>query len=283
MDVLRRLSLPERLAALAGLAAAIASLAGFIPGLYRDPPLVVAQSHGYDAANLVAVLVLALGLGASARGSLRGRLIAVGALGCLLYGYVTYAFLIVLNPVTPLYIAVLAFGGWSLATGLASFDDGELETTIGRKLRRRTTAIYLLIVAALFAFTWLGQIAGAVTSGQLPAELKSAGWPMNPVYVLDLGFVLPLMVLAAARLLTTRPGGVRLTIPLLVFQPLLALAIIAVGVAGAAAGQAFDPGLVTIFATLALVSTALAWLGLDPRPVRPATTTIAGRAHVGGA
>lgn len=280
MSVLRRLSLPEVLAALAGLAAAIASLAGFVPGLYRDPTVVIAQSHGYDAANLIAVLVLAVSLWAAARGSVRARLIAIGALGCLLYGYVTYAFLIVLNPVTLLYIAVLACGGWSLATGLARIDDDELQATVGRHLRRRTTAGYLLLVAALFVVTWLRQIIGAAASGQLPADLQTAGWPMNPVWVLDLGLVLPLMVVAAVRLLTRRRGGIRLAVPLLVFQPLLALAIVAVGLAGAADGQAFDPSLLVIFGTLALVSTALAWLALDPRRQAMSRGT-ADRAHLG--
>jgi hypothetical protein len=32
-------------------------LAGFIPGLYRDPKVIVEQSHGYDLGNFVAVLV----------------------------------------------------------------------------------------------------------------------------------------------------------------------------------------------------------------------------------
>ena len=36
---------------------------------------------------------------------------------------------------------------------------------------------------------------------------------MNPVYVLDLGFVLPLMGLASVRLLARRPAGVRLAVP----------------------------------------------------------------------
>jgi hypothetical protein len=282
MEVLRRLSVPERLAALAGLAATIASLAGFVPGLYRDPRVIVAQSHGYDAGNLLVAVVLALALWASSRGSLRGRLVAMGALGCLLYSYVTYAFMIVLNPATLLYIAVLAFGGWSFAAGLASVDEREVESTVGRHVRRRTTAIFLAVIAVLFAFTWLGQIVGSVTSGQLPAELRTAGWPMNPIWVLDLGFVLPLMALAGVRLLASRPGGIRLAVPLLVFQPLLALTILAMAVAAAADGQALEPVFLAIFCAVVLVSAALAWLALDPRS-RSATDTTKGRAQLGRA
>src|ERR1700732_5194218 len=123
MKTLRALSVSERLAVMAGVAATIASVAGFIPGVYRDPAVVIAQSHGFDIGNLIAVLVLGLGLLRSTRGSVRGRLVAVGALGYLLYSFVTYAFLIVLNAATVLYIAVMGFGVWSFITGLAAVDD----------------------------------------------------------------------------------------------------------------------------------------------------------------
>lgn len=73
MPIFRQLPIAERLAALAGPVAAVAALPGFVPGLYRDPKVVVAQSHGQNLANLVGVLVLALGLAAWARGPLRGR------------------------------------------------------------------------------------------------------------------------------------------------------------------------------------------------------------------
>ena len=75
MKTLRALSGSDRLAALAGVAAAIASIAGFVPGLYRDPKVVIAQSHGFDLGNLFAVLILGLGLTWSARGSVRGRVL----------------------------------------------------------------------------------------------------------------------------------------------------------------------------------------------------------------
>lgn len=274
MDVVGRTSIPERLAALAGLAAALASAAGFVPGLYRDPRVVVAQSHGYDVGNLVVVVVLEAALWASAGGSLRGRLIAIGALGCLLYGYVTYAFLIVLNPVTLLYIAVLGCGGWAFATGLASVDPGAADDVLGLRYPRRAAGAFLLVVAALFAVTWLGQIAGSVTSGQLPTALRDAGWPMNPVYVLDLGGVLPLLALTGARLLTRHPGAARLAIPVLVFLPLLALSIVALALGGAADGQALEPPVLVIFGVVGLTSAALAWLALAPRPTRPTDPTI---------
>jgi hypothetical protein len=258
-----RLSLPEALAGLAGLAGAIASIAGFMPGLYRDPAVVVAQAHGYDIGNLIVVAVLGLGLVWSAGGSVRGRLVLIAALGCLVYSYVTYAFLIVLNPMTVLYIAVLGLAGWSVATGLLRFDAERIEGRAHPRFLRPATGAFMLALVVIFAVNWLRQIGAAVMSGHLPADLVANGWPMNPVWVLDLGFVLPLIGLGGVQLLRRRASGIPIAIGVLVFLPLLSATILSMTVSMAVAGQALDMTLVAIFGTIAVVSTGLvlAWLG----------------------
>jgi hypothetical protein len=262
MKTLRALSVSERLAVLAGIAAAIASLAGFVPGVYRDPRVVIAQSHGFDIGNLIAVVILGLGLTSAVRGSVRGRLVAVGALGYLLYSFVTYAFLIVLNAATVLYIAVLSFGVWSFITGLAAVDDQEVDELSVGHLYRRVTASFMIVIAALFALTWLREIAGSVVSGQLPAALSAAGWPMNPVYVLDLGFVVPIVVVGGSRLIRRKPGGVRLALPFLVFLPLLSISILLMTMFMAIDGQPLVLPLIAVFVVALTVSAALAWVAL---------------------
>jgi hypothetical protein len=265
MKTLRALSVSERLAILAGTAAAVASLAGFIPGVYRDPQVVIAQSHGFDIGNLIGVVVLGLGLAWSARGSVRGRLVAIGALGYLMYSFVTYAFLIVLNAATVLYIAVLGFGVWSFISRFAAVDDKETDELAAGHLYRRLTAGFMLLIAALFALTWLREIAGSVVSGQLPAGLAAAGWPMNPVYVLDLGFVVPLVVLSGLRLLRGKSGGARLAVPFLIFLPLLSISVLLMTVFMAIDGQPLAMPLMVVFAVALAVSAALAWVALRTR------------------
>jgi hypothetical protein len=266
MSDLRTLTVSERLAGLAGVAAALASLAGFIPGVYRDPAVIIVQSHGYDAGNLVVVVVLWVALASSARGSIVGRQVAVGALGCLLYSFVTYGFEIVLNPATFLYIAVLGLGGWSMATGLASVGDDALRQRLAGSLPRRATAALLIVMAALFALTWLSQMGGALASGGLPAELADAGWPTNPVWVEDLGFVLPLMVVTGWSLVTGRPLGLRLAVPLLAFMALLSVTILAMAVTAALDGQAIVLPMIAIFVTVAALSLMLIGLTLTRGP-----------------
>lgn len=264
---LESLSLAEVLAGAAGLAAAVASLAGFIPGLYRDPTVVIEQTHGYDVGNLIAVAVLMIGLIWSASGSARGRLVAIGALTCLAYSYVTYAFLIVLNPLTLLYIAVLALAGWSVAAGLLRFDGSEVLDLQRPRLLRRATGMFMLAVVVMFAANWLRQIGASVMSGHLPADLVANGWPMNPVWVEDLGFVLPLIGIGGVWLLRERPTGILIAVAMLVFQTLLSVTLLSMAVSMTMAGQASDVMLLGIFGTIAIVSAALAvtWLRM-PRP-----------------
>jgi hypothetical protein len=254
--------LADWLAAFAGLAAALAAAAGFVTGVYRDPALVVDQSHGYDLANLIVALVLELGLLWAVRGSLRARLIAIGALGCLAYSFVTYAFLIVLNPATPLYIAVLAFAGWSFVTGFTRVDDTQAEAALRGRLARRTTAAFLVALAVLFGITWLSQIAAAEISGNLPAELATIGWPMNPVYVLDLGFALPLALATAVGLARRRPGAERIAVSFVVFVALLAMSILLMAGSSTLAGQPLQTPMIVIFVAVLAVSTSLAALAL---------------------
>jgi hypothetical protein len=280
------LSLPEVLAGAAGLAAVVASLAGFIPGLYRDPGVVIAQTHGYDVGNLIAAAIFGLGLIWSSRGSARGRLVAIGALTCLVYSYVTYAFLIVLNPVTLLYIAVLGLAAWSVVAGLLRFDWSEVVDPKRPRLLRRATAAFMLAVVVVFAANWLRQIGASVMSGRLPTDLVANGWPMNPVWVEDLGFVLPLIGLGGVLLLMERHNGVLIAMAMLVFQPLLSVTLFSMSVSMAIAGQPLDPMLLGIFGTIAVVSVALAltWLlspslrsagqsHLGPQSLRPHRTT----------
>jgi hypothetical protein len=257
-------TLPERLAALAGMAAIAASIAGFVPGMYRDLPAVVAQSHGYDVGNLVSAGVLLVGLAATARGSMRGRLVAIGALGCLLYSFVTYAFMIVVNAASGLYIAVLCLGGWAFVTGLARVRDDDVDSLVDGHLARRTTALLLGAMALVFALNWLRQLATAALNG-VPPELASIHWSTNPVWVLDLGFVLPLMAVAAWRLAVRLQGAARLAVPLLVFMALLGVTILSMAAWMAADGQVVEPVMPAIFVVETVVSGSLAARALAGR------------------
>jgi hypothetical protein len=266
MERIRATSIAQRLAALAGLVAAGAALAGFIPGAYRDPGPLVVQSHGQDIATLlIALPVLALGWRRAVHGSIRGRLVTIGVLGYLLYTYAVYAFVSVLGPLTLLDVAVVGLAAWSIAYAGPDVQDDEVEAVVGPHLRRRATGVFLLVLAALFALLWTSQIAAASINGRSPQALIDAGWPTSPIYVLDLAFALPLAVVTARRLLTGRRGGVRLAVPYLVFAALLASGIVVMSLVAGGNGETVDVFQVALFGVMTLVSGTLGAIALDPR------------------
>lgn len=103
------LKFADRLALAALLLAAVAAATGLlVSDLYRDPAEGVRQARAADLVTLlVAVLALALGLWHARRGSVGGRLVAIAALAYLAYTYAIFAFSVVINPLTPVHIAIL--------------------------------------------------------------------------------------------------------------------------------------------------------------------------------
>ena len=262
MTVQQRTSLADALAAIAWLLALGVSAAGLlVGGLYRDNEAMVAQAQGTDLATLfAAVPALGIGLWLARRGSERARLVVLGSLGYLVYTYAIYAFQVVINPVTPLHIAILGLGTWSLILGgPVLFDMAAMP--VATSLPRRTTAGFLAVVVVMFAGLWLGQIAGAITSGALPAAVADLDLPTSAVYTLDLAFALPILALASALLVRKEPRT-RPAIASLVFIVLMALSILGLFAIQAARGLPIDPSLTIGFGVIVAIASVLAGLGL---------------------
>ena len=198
--------LATRLAWIAGILAAVAAAIGLLTPVYRDVPAMVDQARGTDLATLLAaapLLVAALWLGRDR--SPLARVAAGGTLGYLVYTYAIYGFQVVVNPLTPVHIAILGSAAWSLGLAVASAGPDLREA--GRSLPRRTTAAFLLVVVVMFGGLWLSQIGSAITSGVLPAAVSDLGLPTSAVYTLDLAFALPALALGAVWLIRGVASG----------------------------------------------------------------------------
>ena len=248
--------------AVAGLAA-LASVAGLLGVAYRDVPAMVEQAQAADLATLfVAVPLLVVAL------RRRVPLVVAATLAYLGYTYAIFSFEIVVNPLAPIYIAILSLSVWALA--LRVRDLAALEA--GPALARRTTAGFLALVAALFGALWLSDIAGSIASGSLPPSVAALAVPTSAVYALDLGFVLPLFVVAAVGLLRHARHAAALALGSLVFLVLMALSILPMFAFEAARGEVVDPVAPTIFVVIAVVAVGLITPSAIGRPltVRPA-------------
>jgi hypothetical protein len=271
-------TIPNRLAAIATGLAAIAALAGLaVRGLYVDAPNWAQQAQGTDLATLfLAVPIIVVGLWTASRGSAAGRLTVVAGLLYLVYNYAIFAFSVAMNPLTSVHIAIFGLSLWSLLLSGRTAVEGAEEIT--ERLNRRAAGGLLVGVGAMFGLLWLGQIAATSTTGILPPDLAKAGISSNPVYALDLGFFLPLCVLAGVGLLRQNRAAA-FAFPMLMWVPLVGAGVVGGIVLMAVAGDPTAVPVAVVITVLGVVSSILAVVAI--RPTR-APTALLRPAHLEG-
>lgn len=230
-----RIAAADRLAWIAGGFAAIAAVSGLVlPGLYRDPPFWAQQARGTDVATLfLAVPILVIGLRATRRGSVVGRLAVLAVELYLIYNYAIFAFSVAMNPLLAIYIAALSLAVWSFALTLSS---GDLPSAVPAT-PRRTMAAVLIGVAVVFGLLWFSQIAAATFTGTVPVDVQRAGLPTNPIFALDLALFLPLCVVAGIGVLREATAAATFALPMLIWLCLTSVGIVASFVFAAWAGE----------------------------------------------
>ncbi len=249
------------------LAVVAAGLGLAASGLYRDTAEMVREARAADLVTLaVAVPALGLGLWRARSGSAGARLIAIGALGYLAYSYAIFAFSVVINPLTPVHIAILGLAAWSFVLAIFGLDQATLDRANRLWLPRRTAGGFLMVVVVLFAMLWLGQIASAITSGGLPASIKDLNLPTNAVYALDVAFALPLLAVGGGLLLRHDQRGPAAVLAALGFTALMGSSVLAIFAIDAAAGIAVEAAPVVIFGVVTGISAALVVLALVAPP-----------------
>lgn len=256
----RDLTVAYRLSAALAVLLLLASVIGlFVPSVYRDPREWADQARGINLVDLVVTLPALIGsMMFTARGSWRAPLVWLGILGYLVYDEVIFAFDVAFNPLFLVYVGLLSFSFWSLIVIVTRLGVDALRTRFSSGTPVRAVSVYLLLVAALFFLVWMKAIVPAILGNTVPSDIVKAKIPTNPVYVLDLGFLLPLFVLAGVWLMQRREWGYALSGPLLVVQSILGLNIIASALFPYWDGQSVSLAIVPLFAVLTIVSAVLA-------------------------
>lgn len=188
---------------------------------------VVAEGVGWDLFTLL-VAVPALGIAAVLvnRDSFRGALFGLGVLGYFLYQYLEYSVTWAFGPLflafVILYAASLLAIGW-IGAGLAR--DG-VAGRFTESFPRRGWAVLSTAMALLLTLMWLGRINLA-----LGGDLAAAGLTSETtltIQALDLGLVVPALLVSAVLGLRRRDVGYAIT---------TALAVTFVGMAAAIASM----------------------------------------------
>lgn len=225
---------------------------------------VVAEGVGWDWFTLViAAPALLVAAPAVARGSLRGRLFALGLLGYAFYQYLMYATTWAFGPLFPLFVGLYGASLAGLVWIVSTLDLAAVATTFGPGFPRRRMAALCVVMALVLLAMWAQRIA----VGLLGEPPPLFGTTTMTIQALDLGIVVPLCLWTAITTWRKRPIGYLLSALLVVKGFAMASAIVAMLVsAWAASGEPEVPAL----ALFGLFAAALGWLGLRMyRPARP--------------
>jgi hypothetical protein len=249
------------LSALIAVLAVPATLTGLLtPGIYRDPAALLPQNLGTDVVTLVfAIPLLVLTSVATGRGSLRGRLLWLGALGYFVYAYGMYALGVRWNPLFLVYVALFGLSLYALIGGLVATDAERIRADLAGRASVHAVAAYLIGVAVMVAAMWLAEEVRAVLSATVPPTVVQFETPTNIVHVFDLGVALPALVVAAVMLLRGRAWGYVLAGVFLVKATTIGLWVAVMIWFSERAGISTPPTYTLFFLVLTAVGAFLTW------------------------
>ncbi len=247
----------QRLFLLSAIAATVAlCVAGYSlldMGVYEPstPKDLLPGAASQDVLSIVAALGVLICVILLQRGKEKLWLIWAGLVGYLFYAYALYSFDRVYNPLFLGYVAIVGLCIYSL---IVFFMQATLPGRIGPKADRtpprKAAAGLLFILAIMFLFLWLSIL--------LPAMRTRVAPDGNAIFVMDLSFFVPLLMLEATMLLRKRPLGDALAIPLLIKMGTLGVSVMLGALLAPAFGQPLDAASIGIYALLGLGPLALA-------------------------
>jgi hypothetical protein len=184
------------------------------------------------------------------------------------YVWTGAAFAYRFNALFPLYVALFSLTGFALVTALASVDPHAIQQSFPRDRGRGVVIAFMLLVALMLGVSELAQLVPAVLSGTTPALITRSNGSGNFVYVLDLGIVMPLALLAAHWLRRRAPWGHVLAGVVLVKAITMGFALLSATWFDARAGNPVDVVFTAIYAFIALGATAVTIVFLRSRCTR---------------
>lgn len=264
--------LPVRRVQLTVLLLAVAAGCGLFLDVYREETAFA--RNAYRGADLVSVLLavplLPLALRSARRGSVRGLLLLLGGLAYVAYQY-AYTFAYGWSRLFPVYLTLLALSAFTLAEMLIRLNPGEVADRLDPRARVVGVARFLFVIGLGLGLMEGLQILVAVVTGEPPRIVAQTGHPTSPVYILDLGVVVPLLLLASRWLGRHRRWGLVAASVLLVKGVTVGLGLLAANAFAVLAGTTTDGPLNVAWVVIAAGS---AWaLVLLLRQVQPATST----------
>jgi hypothetical protein len=241
--------------------------------------------RGADAVSLVVALpLLVYATLAARRGSRRGLLLWLGAVGYIAYQY-GYTFAYRWNRLFLVYLVLLSLSAFTIARTLIGLDPRSVSDSFDAGTPTVGVGRFVAIVGVGLGIMELSQIIPTVFTGDVPQIVTDTGHPTSPVYILDLGLVVPLLLLSAKWLHERRSWGY-VTAPIMLVKGLsVGLGLLAANLFAVVDDTKTDGPLNVLWGVIAVGSAVALWrflrhLPTTGRSVRRSTGTKAPVFHL---
>ena len=231
-------------------------------GLYRyDTMASSSQEIGQDIVTLlVGIPLLVYAMLRTRKDAMRGKLLLTGGLAYFLYTYASMSFLTAFNVFFLVYVALFSLSLFAFILALMALDPAEVAAHIGKRFPRRAITTYFLVVAGFLALAWLGLVVSPMLTGEAPAGLESTTTMV--IQVLDLGVIVPTVILTALLLRKGNAWGYTLSLVVLLKILTMGAALISMIAVQLLSGVAVDPVVTAGFAVISLSGIILAAMTL---------------------
>ncbi|MEH7247252.1 hypothetical protein V7114_10775 [Neobacillus niacini] len=176
-------------------------------GLYQHESVsMAAQALAQDYVTLLlGVPLLLLSFYFYRKGLLKGSLLLTGTLGYFLYTYASYSFLSMYNSMFLVYVALMSASFFAFTLMMMQYDVDQLPLYFSEKLPVKFLGGFLLFVSFVFGMMWTGKLGFPRLNNTPPADLQH--YTTFVIQALDLGFVIPVGLLAGVLLILRNPFG----------------------------------------------------------------------------
>jgi hypothetical protein len=191
-------------------------------GLYRSDTLFVAGNNfGSDLVTVLAVVpLLAISLLLARRGSLRGRLLLLGALGCVLYIGASYALgAVAFNRLFLVYVGLFSASLFAFVGAFASLDLDAVAASLSPRMPRRWPGVFMFASGVVTLAIWVMEPLTALITGEAPKVLETHTTLFT--HAVDMGVIVPAALVSGILILRRRTLGYVTAFSLLVLEAVL--------------------------------------------------------------
>ena len=227
-----------------------------VPSQYRDVAWIKSTWAGNDGVTLVVgVPLLLAGILLASRGSVRGWLLWLGAVGYASYNYAFYLFGAALNASFLLYVAAVVLAAVTLILALAHLDVPGVSRSFRPATPERLIGGSLVFIGIGLAAVWIAMWAAYVFAGR-PTPVEPEAFQV--VAALDLAVMVPALAMGGILLWRRRPWGYVIAAIASIQGSLYLLVLSVNSIVAIRRGFAAAPGELPIWGTLMLLTTAVA-------------------------